>query len=552
MSVFRALVGGTVIVIVTLSIGIEQTHAQLCDFDGDGFCNTGDIDALSEQVILGDPNFDPKFDLTVDGQLDLADRDEWLSLAAIENGFGSPYFLGDANLDGRVTSADLMQLGANWQLTDHFRVRWSGADFTMDGTVNAHDLNALAINWQKQNPSAAALPEPASFLLLMFGVASVHRLVRLSRRGLVLVAIVLSLVLGSFTGITLAQLDCDLNDDGLCDVVDMDDLTRAIATNSDDPVYDLNADGVVNAEDLDPWLESGAEENGFAEPYLTGDADLDGDVDAADLNALALSWQQSGKAWSQGDFFVDGTVNASDLMSLAINWRREIVRAAAAVPEPMSCVPLILGGWLLFHAARRVSLGLIVIPLILCGLAEVAFAQPPCDLDGDGICDILDIDDLSREIASGVLSDPKYDLNDDGVLDQQDLDEWLARGGDENGFAEPYLRGDANLDGIVNATDLNALGLHWQQSDKVWSQGDFSADGSVDAQDLMLVGLNWQRRIPLAAAEVPEPMSVLSLFVGAFVINGFTRRHRRQAIAAMGAVWLTTSQSAVDIWSQIL
>ena len=84
------------------------TFAQLaCDFDSDGNCDTLDIDALSEQVILGDPNFDPKFDLSGDGQLDLDDRDEWLSLAAIENGFGSPYFLGDANLDGWVNAADL-------------------------------------------------------------------------------------------------------------------------------------------------------------------------------------------------------------------------------------------------------------------------------------------------------------------------------------------------------------------------------------------------------------------------------------------------------------
>ena len=84
------------------------TFAQLaCDFDSDGFCDVTDIDALSEQVIHGDPDFDPKFDLSADGQLDLADRDEWLSLAATENGFGSPYFLGDADLNGLVSSSDL-------------------------------------------------------------------------------------------------------------------------------------------------------------------------------------------------------------------------------------------------------------------------------------------------------------------------------------------------------------------------------------------------------------------------------------------------------------
>ena len=77
--------------------------------------------------------------------------------------------------------------------------------------------------------------------------------------------------------------------------------------------------------------------------------------------------------------------------------------------------------------------------------------------------------------------DPKYDLNMDGILDPGDVDEWLDDGASHNGFGAPYLRGDSNLDGTVNVTDLNALGLHWRQADMVWSQGDFSTNGSVDA-----------------------------------------------------------------------
>jgi hypothetical protein len=260
----RALLPAAVIVSVTLCIGMGQTQAQPCDFDADGFCNTNDIDALSEQVILGDPNFDPKFDLVPDGQLDLADRDEWLSLAAIENGLGSPYFLGDANLSGRVDAADLMTLGLFWQQS---RRRWSEADFNMDGSVNAKDLNALGINWTKENPPAAAVPEPMSWLLLLFGAVSLHRLVRIYRRGFVLVVVASSLFLSSFAGITLAQPDCDLNGDGVCDILDIDDLSRNIASAMlTDPKYDLNDDGVLDPQDLDQWLALGGEENGFAEP----------------------------------------------------------------------------------------------------------------------------------------------------------------------------------------------------------------------------------------------------------------------------------------------
>lgn len=66
--------------------------------------------------------------------------------------------------------------------------------------------------------------------------------------------------------------------------------------------------------------------------WLTGDADLNGRVDAADLNALALNWRQEGN-WIDGDFTGDGWVDAADLNELALNWRQP-VSMAAAVPEP--------------------------------------------------------------------------------------------------------------------------------------------------------------------------------------------------------------------------
>jgi hypothetical protein len=149
-----------------------------------------------------------------------------------------------------------------------------------------------------------------------------------------------------------------------------------------------------------------------------------------------------------------------------------------------------------------------------------------------------------------MLTDPKYDLNEDGILDSQDLDAWLATGGAENGFSGPYLLGDANLDGTVNAADLNAVGLSWQQTGKAWSQGDFSVDGFVSSTDLMLIGLNWQAEVPQAAAAVPEPMSYLLLFLSAIGVYPLARRHRRQALGAACAAWLISSQSAWGIWSR--
>jgi hypothetical protein len=67
--------------------------------------------------------------------------------------------------------------------------------------------------------------------------------------------------------------------------------------------------------------------------------------------------------------------------------------------------------------------------------------------------------------------------------------------------------GDATLDGRVNATDLNQLGIHWQLASRAgWQDGDFNGDGNVNAADLNILGLNWQR---VAAVTEPEAGSHL-------------------------------------------
>jgi hypothetical protein len=52
--------------------------------------------------------------------------------------------------------------------------------------------------------------------------------------------------------------------------------------------------------------------------------------------------------------------------------------------------------------------------------------------------------------------------------------------------------GDANLDGMVEGSDLYILGANWHQTGKTWVQGDFNGNGYVDAADLTILELNWQ------------------------------------------------------------
>ena len=129
----------------------------------------------------------------------------------------------------------------------------------------------------------------------------------------------------------------DLNNDGSVDVMDTDAIIGEVLAGRNDPSFDLSGDGLVDNADLTQWLFEAATHNGFGDAYLAGDTDLDGSVDPADLNALALSWRKSATGWSLGDFTADGFVDSADLNALALNWRHSIPAAApanASAPEP--------------------------------------------------------------------------------------------------------------------------------------------------------------------------------------------------------------------------
>jgi hypothetical protein len=99
---------------------------------------------------------------------------------------------------------------------------------------------------------------------------------------------------------------------------------------------------------------------------FAGDADLNGQVDVADLGKLASNWQTAGP-WTSGDFDYSGFVDVADLGLLASNWQngvgnplgpslQEALAAlglpSAAVPEPASFAVLTLAAAAL--ATRRV------------------------------------------------------------------------------------------------------------------------------------------------------------------------------------------------------
>lgn len=154
------------------------------------------------------------------------------------------------------------------------------------------------------------------------------------------------------------------------------------------------------------------------------------------------------------------------------------------------------------------------------------------DFNGDGDYSCEDVDALVGEIIAGTnLS--SFDIDPDGVVDQGDLSVWLEiAGAAKQASQNAFLSGDTNLDGNVNAQDLNNLALNWQGSPNTWCGGDFTASGAVDAADLNELGLNWQQSSAASLATVvPEPNLLVALAFSFVVTAGLGRRSDKSGCA---------------------
>ena len=145
--------------------------------------------------------------------------------------------------------------------------------------------------------------------------------------------------------------------------------------------------------------------------------------------------------------------------------------------------------------ARKFSLAIFTV-IAFTGVANAQFL----DFNFDGNCDSADLD-----LLCSMVGNPNapffFDLDGDGQIT---AGEPLATGGDplvgdvnqflfwlavKNQCSAPYMRGDANLDGVVDGFDFLALRENIFQRGN-WSQGDFTCDGFVDGQDFVLWNMN--------------------------------------------------------------
>ena len=154
-----------------IPVNAEPREVVFCDVNGDLNCNLEDIDLIVAAIAKG--TADPVLDVSLDGEVNLLDRDVWLAAAASANGLDSPYLLGDFNLDGSVTGEDFIIWNDNKFTTE---VLWSQGNANADAAIDGIDF--LLWNDNKfLSSDVSAVPEPSTgcLMMLLFGCVAMSR-----------------------------------------------------------------------------------------------------------------------------------------------------------------------------------------------------------------------------------------------------------------------------------------------------------------------------------------------------------------------------------------
>ncbi len=148
---------------------LEQLRASdlalLGDFNMNLQFDAADIDLLSESIRNESTDI-PRYDLDANGRLDAGDRQHWVNQIAHT-------FFGDANLDGRFDSGDLVSVFTAGQYEDTVprNSTWSTGDWSGDLEFTTDDLIVAFQDggFEKAPPSVpnAAVPEPNPGLILL-------------------------------------------------------------------------------------------------------------------------------------------------------------------------------------------------------------------------------------------------------------------------------------------------------------------------------------------------------------------------------------------------
>ena len=138
----------------------------------------------------------------------------------------------------------------------------------------------------------------------------------------------------------------------------------------------------------------------------------------------------------------------------------------------------------------------------------------PGDFNLDGVLDAADIDALTTAILNGDQN-PLFDVNNDVSVDQEDRRVWVKE------LRNTWF-GDANLDGEFNSGDFVSVFQIGEYEDAVqgnsgWADGDWDGDAEFTTGDFVTAFQDggFELGPPLAQA-VPEPSGILLISMGLF------------------------------------
>ena len=127
---------------------------------------------------------------------------------------------------------------------------------------------------------------------------------------------------------------------------------------------------------------------------------------------------------------------------------------------------------------------------------RVASLPNPCDINGDGTCDVNDIDAMTQNVLAGVNT-----LEDWTALTQKPM---------PDGFYT--FLGDANLDGEFSSDDFVTVFQAGEYEDGVpmnsgWATGDWNADAEFDVNDFVFAFMagGYEQGPHTDPVTVPEP-----------------------------------------------
>ena len=161
--------------------------------------------------------------------------------------------------------------------------------------------------------------------------------------------------------------------------------------------------------------------------------------------------------------------------------------------------------------------------LVMLGmLSGMVYAWPEWPYD-DGDADQDDVDLLCANVGGSDLA--TFDLDKDGDIDEDDqlfLIEQLLEydlDGDYIPDGVGSKRGDFNLDGVVNATDLAIQKVSFGPTGEFsYRHGNANCDSTVNGTDLAILRDNFGWTPPGGGEAVPEPASIGLLLSGGVML----------------------------------